>query len=75
MRAGDVEPDSFYYDRAIELLARERGTAPFFVPLHGRQPLPVGLACLPEPTPGWRAPGNRPVVDEYVRRQLRRAGL
>ena len=27
----DFEPDSFYYDRAIDLIARERNSGPLFL--------------------------------------------
>jgi hypothetical protein len=31
MRAGDVEPDHFYYDQALRVMERERGEQPLFM--------------------------------------------
>jgi hypothetical protein len=71
MGAGDVEPDSFFYNRGLELFARERGAAPLFMFLYTvANHFPWDQPYLPEVTPGWRAPGNGPEVDEYIRRQV-----
>jgi hypothetical protein len=71
MGAGDVEPDSFFYNRGLELFARERGAAPLFMFLYTvANHFPWDSPYLPEVTPGWRAPGNGPEVDEYIRRQV-----
>ncbi len=65
-----IEPDSFYYDVALNTLARERGDGPLF--------LYVYLAAnhyrwdeiwRPELTPDWQVTDNVPKVDEYLRRQ------
>jgi hypothetical protein len=70
MRARDMEPDGFYYDTAIKMLERERSQGPtfFFVYLSANH-FPWDYRWRPELTPGWKDPGNRPVVDEYLRRQ------
>lgn len=70
MGAGDIEPDSFFYGKALQLLERERGGAPLFMFVYTvANHFPWDEPYLPEATPGWRAPGNDPVIDEYIRRQ------
>ncbi len=70
MRAREVEPDSFYYDTAIKMFEREREKGPtfFFIYLSANH-FPWDYRWRPELTAGWRDLGNRPVVDEYLRRQ------
>ena len=74
MRAREVEPDSFYYDTAIKMFERERAKGPtfFFIYLSANH-FPWDYRWRPELTPGWQDLGNRPVVDEYLRRQTPRA--
>lgn len=70
MRAGDVEPDRFYYDRAVALIDEQRGKDPLFVFVYTvANHFPWDVRYRPELTPGWRDPGNGPIADEYVRRQ------
>jgi len=70
MGAGDVEPDKFFYGKALQLFDRERGAAPLFMFVYTvANHFPWDDPYLPEATPGWRAPGNIPVIDEYIRRQ------
>jgi Sulfatase len=70
MKAGDVEPDRFYYDQALRIIESERGNQPLFIfvytvfnhfPWTDRPRLDL--------TPDWRDLGNTPEVDEYLRRQ------
>ena len=70
MRAREVEPDSFYYDTAIKMFERERTKGPtfFFIYLSANH-FPWDYRWRPELTAGWKDLGNRPVVDEYLRRQ------
>jgi hypothetical protein len=71
MRARDVEPDSFYYDTAVKMFERERakgGPTFFFIYLSANH-FPWDHRWRPELTPEWKDLGNRPVVDEYLRRQ------
>jgi hypothetical protein len=70
MRSREVEPDSFYYDTALNMLERERSKGPtfFFIYLSANH-FPWDYRWRSELTPGWRDLGNRPVVDEYLRRQ------
>ena len=70
MRAGDVEPDHFYYDRALDLIKRERGSAPLFTFVYTvANHFPWNAPFRPDLTPEWRPLGNEPEVDEYIRRQ------
>jgi Sulfatase len=70
MRAREVEPDGFYYDTALNMLERELSKGPtfFFIYLSANH-FPWDYNWRPELTPGWRDLGNRPVVNEYLRRQ------
>ena len=66
----DFEPDSFYYDRAIELFARERNSGPLFLYVYTvANHFPWDKTLRPELTPNWRSLGNPPDVEEYIRRQ------
>jgi hypothetical protein len=70
MRAGAVEPDHFYYDRARELIQRERGSSPLFTFVYTvANHFPWNTAFRADLTPQWRQLGNEPEVDEYIRRQ------
>ena len=66
----EVEPDSFYFDAAARLIARERGTAPLFLFVYtAANHFPWDWRFRPELTPDWRDPGNGADIDEYLRRQ------
>jgi phosphoglycerol transferase MdoB-like AlkP superfamily enzyme len=68
--AKDVEPDSFFYDSALKLMPREAAHKPFFMFVYlAANHFPWETRFRPELTPAWRAPGNKPSVDEYLRRQ------
>jgi len=68
--AGGPEPDSFYYGKAEDILARERGNGPLFMFVYlAANHFPWEERFRPDLTPGWRDPGNTPKVDEYLRRQ------
>jgi hypothetical protein len=65
-----VEPDSFFYDAAARLVARERGDKPLFLFVYTTaNHFPWNFRFRPELTPGWRETGNTFEVDEYLRRQ------
>jgi len=64
------EADSFYYDRAIDLIGRERGKGPLFLYVYTvANHFPWDERLRPQLTPGWRDLGNAPDVEEYIRRQ------
>jgi hypothetical protein len=67
---GDFEADSFYFDRAVDLIERERRNGPLFLYVYTvANHFPWDKSLRPELTPDWRDLGNAPDVDEYVRRQ------
>ena len=67
---GRIEPDAFYYDTALRMIARERGKGPMFlfVYLAGNH-YPWDDRWRPDLLPDWKDPGNEPYIDEYLRRQ------
>jgi hypothetical protein len=66
----DFEPDSFYYDRAIDLIGRERGSGPLFLYVYTvANHFPWDKRLRPQLTPEWRDLGNSSDVEEYIRRQ------
>ena len=70
MGAHGAEPDRFYYDEAVRLIARERNKAPVFAFVYlAANHFPWDHRYRPELTPGWQALGNADKIDEYVRRQ------
>jgi hypothetical protein len=65
-----IQPDSFYYDAAAKLMARERGDAPLFLFVYtAANHFPWNFRYRPDLTPDWTASGNTFEVDEYLRRQ------
>jgi hypothetical protein len=68
--AKDVEPDSFFYDKALNLMSQEPPTTPLFMFVYlAANHFPWETKFRPDLMPAWRKPGNEPVVDEYLRRQ------
>jgi len=68
--AKDVEPDGFFYDSALKLMSQRPIQKPFFMFVYlGANHFPWETRFRPDLMQGWRAPGNEPVVDEYLRRQ------
>jgi Sulfatase len=68
--ARDVEPDGFFYDKALKLIAEQPANAPLFTFVYlAANHFPWETRFRPDLTPSWRGPGNEPVVDEYLRRQ------
>jgi hypothetical protein len=68
--AKGVEPDSFFYDSAVRLMAEAPPANPLFTFIYlAANHFPWETKFHPELTPAWRAQGNVPVVDEYLRRQ------
>ena len=68
--AKDVEPDGFFYDKALQA---DRGTAGQYAAVHlrlsRRQSFPLGNQIPPRPDAVLAPPGNAGSVDEYLRRQ------
>jgi hypothetical protein len=70
LRAKDVEPDSFFYDHALQLMADQPAGKPLFTFVYlGANHFPWETTFRPDLMPSWRAPGNAPSIDEYLRRQ------
>jgi phosphoglycerol transferase MdoB-like AlkP superfamily enzyme len=68
--AKDVEPDSFFYDKAVGLMSQQPPTTPLFMFVYlAANHFPWETKFRADLTPSWRNPGNQPVVDEYLRRQ------
>ena len=62
--------DSFYFDRAVDFVERERGHGPLFIYVYTvANHFPWDKRLRPELTPDWHDLGNGQVVDEYIRRQ------
>jgi hypothetical protein len=70
MGAGDVEPDSFYYDKALRLIGKERDKAPLFVFVYTvANHFPWDTRYRPDLTPDWTQLNADAQTDEYIRRQ------
>src|SRR6266550_1379686 len=73
--AKDVEPDSFFYDSALKLMSQQPSDKPLFVFVYlAANHFPWETRFRPDLTPSWRAAGNSPTVDEYLRRHAMSAG-
>ncbi|HET9715381.1 MAG TPA: sulfatase-like hydrolase/transferase [Pseudolabrys sp.] len=71
MGTDSFEADSFYFDRAANVIARNRGEGPLFLYVYTvANHFPWDTRLRPELTPDWRDLGNAPNVDEYIRRQV-----
>ena len=68
--AKGIEPDSFFYDKAVKLIGEQPAKTPLFTFVYlAANHFPWETKFRPDLLPSWRAPGNEPVVDEYLRRQ------
>jgi hypothetical protein len=68
--AREVEPDSFFYDQALQLMSDKPAGQPVFAFVYlAANHFPWENRFRPDLMPKWRAPGNEPSVDEYLRRQ------
>jgi hypothetical protein len=68
--AKGIEPDRFFYDKALELMPQEVPAKPVFAFVYlAANHFPWETRFRADLTPLWRDPGNAPVVDEYLRRQ------
>jgi phosphoglycerol transferase MdoB-like AlkP superfamily enzyme len=67
--ANKVEPDSFFYDKALSMMAPTPNKPTFTFVYLAANHFPWETKYRPELTPNWRNAGNAPVVDEYLRRQ------
>ena len=68
--AEEIEPDSFFYDKALSLMSHRSQTSPLFMFVYlSANHFPWDTRFRADLTPAWRDPGNTPSVDEYLRRQ------
>jgi hypothetical protein len=68
--AKDVEPDGFFYDKALQLIAEQPVNTPLFTFVYlAANHFPWETKFRPDLMPSWRPPGNAGSVDEYLRRQ------
>ena len=68
--AKGLEPDRFFYDNTIRLMAQEKPGKPIFAYVYlAANHFPWEHRPRPDLTPAWRDPGNAPKIDEYLRRQ------
>jgi hypothetical protein len=68
--AKDVEPDSFFYDKALGLMSQRSPVSPFFMFVYlAANHFPWETRFRPDLMPAWRDQGNAPTIDEYLRRQ------
>jgi hypothetical protein len=66
----NFEADSFYFNHAAKIMARERGNGPLFLYVYTvANHFPWDTRLRPELTPNWHDLGNAPSIDEYIRRQ------
>ncbi len=69
--AQGLEPDKFFYDKALGTLESERGTGPQFIYVYlGANHFPWDFRYHPELMPQWKDLNNPPFVNEYIRRQM-----
>jgi hypothetical protein len=65
-----LDPDAFYFNAAADTIAKQRGKDPLFLLVYTAQNhFPWSFRFRPDLAPEWRDLGNRPDVDEYLRRQ------
>ena len=68
--AEEIEPDSFFYDKALSLMSQRSPASPLFMFVYlSANHFPWDTRFRAELTPAWHDPGNAPSVDEYLRRQ------
>ncbi|MBR0751522.1 sulfatase-like hydrolase/transferase [Bradyrhizobium jicamae] len=70
LHARDVEPDSFFYDKALKLMGEQQPGSPLFTFVYlAANHFPWETRFRPDLLPSWKRPGNSASVDEYLRRQ------
>src|SRR5215813_3192017 len=70
LHAGPADTDIFFYDRAADVIAQERGRGPVFVFLYlAANHFPWDYHYRPDLFPNWINPENPFEIDEYLRRQ------
>jgi hypothetical protein len=67
--AKEIEPDSFFYDAALKLMAQQPAKPLFMFVYLAANHFPWETRFRRDLLPSWQPPGNTPVIDEYLRRQ------
>jgi hypothetical protein len=70
LRTGPADTDIFFYDRAADVIAQNRGRGPVFVFVYlAANHFSWDYHYRPDLLPNWVNPGNPFEIDEYLRRQ------
>jgi hypothetical protein len=70
LATGPADTDSFFYDRARQVLVQDHGKGPVFVFIYlAMNHFPWNYRYRPDLLPKWRNPENPFEIDEYLRRQ------
>ncbi|MBR0697052.1 sulfatase-like hydrolase/transferase [Bradyrhizobium lablabi] len=71
LHAKDVEPDDFFYGKALRLMAEHNTpVSPLFTFVYlAANHFPWETKFRPDLLPSWKRPGNASSIDEYLRRQ------
>ncbi len=70
LHVGPADTDIFFYDRAADVIAQNRGHGPIFVFVYlAANHFPWDYHYRPDLLPNWVNPGNSFEIDEYLRRQ------
>jgi len=70
LNAKGIEPDSFFYDKAVQLFAAQPKTQPAFMYVYlAANHFPWDYRYRPDLNTSWTDLGNPKYVDEYLRRQ------
>jgi hypothetical protein len=65
-----LDDDAFYFNKAADLIRDRKGDRPLFLHVYTAQNhFPWTFRFRPDLATGWKDPGNRADVDEYLRRQ------
>jgi phosphoglycerol transferase MdoB-like AlkP superfamily enzyme len=68
--AEEIEPDSFFFNAATQMIEKEHEHSPMFVFVYlAANHFPWDFRYRPDLMPQWKDLGNVPPVDEYLRRQ------
>jgi hypothetical protein len=70
LRTDNIDTDAFFYGKAAEMLARERGNGPVFLFVYlAANHFPWDHRYRPDLSFDWKNLGNPPEIEEYLRRQ------
>jgi hypothetical protein len=70
LHGGSVDTDAFFYGKAADVIARERGKGPLFLFVYlAANHFPWDFRYRPDLSFQWTDLGNPPEIEEYLRRQ------